>query len=269
MSRLLLSALAVAAFVVPATANAAKQIKNKAPILIDARLGYLLARVGPALSDKGVAPTVVVTRIDPVRGMLRTAYKKDANPLPKGEDVAALIGGARPFGTVPISQGEAGVFLTSLTPGEYVIAGTESTCFCMGSYRFTVRAGEITDIGTILTILPNEATTIPEFAGQQVSEDLAEKPYTMPDLMVVHAATETDQVPAMLASFPRARAELTYTRFDNASGWMVSRMTGLPQMEHETAEAAAAVTNPNVPMGTPGNRWPDVAEKSEKATAAK
>ena len=262
MSRFILAMAAVAAVMAPCGAYASKQIKNKAPIVVDAKLGYVLLRVGPATSDKGYAPNVILYRIDPATSRLRTAQKASANPVAKGEDVTAIVGGSRPFGNATSSSVSTGVFLTSLTPGEWVIAGTESTCFCMGSYRFTVLPGEITDLGTVITNLPNENTGVAEFAGQTVADDLADKAYTMPDLMVVRPAVEGDAVPALLASLPRKRAELVYTRFDNAGGWMVSRMAGLPAMGHETAEAAAAVTDPRVPMGTGANRWPDVKDET-------
>jgi hypothetical protein len=52
-------------------------------------------------------------------------------------------------------QGKS-VYLQSLTPGSYRIYGIVSvtpeavtgTCYCMGSVKFTVKAGEITDLGT-------------------------------------------------------------------------------------------------------------------------
>ncbi|MFX8195559.1 hypothetical protein ABTL19_19220, partial [Acinetobacter baumannii] len=93
-------------------------------------------------------------------------------PLPKGEDVSALIGGNNAFGTVNGEHGDFGVFVTSLSPGDYVVAGTQSTCYCMGSYRFTVKAGELTDIGTLLVGLPSPNSVVPEFRGPAPSEDL-------------------------------------------------------------------------------------------------
>ena len=133
----------------------------------------------------------------------------------------------------------------------------------MGSYRFTVRAGEVTDIGTVVTSVTGPDSPFPELRGPAPAADLLEKAYTVPEAMFAHAAAEADSVPAPLASFTRTRAELTLARFDNAGGWMVNRMSALPPMGHESPDAAAAVSDPRYAPGTSANRWPDVADKEE------
>lgn len=58
------------------------------------------------------------------------------------------------------AKGGASTYLHEVTPGEYRIYGPLAfnngtaplgTCFCMGSVKFAARAGEITDMGVILT----------------------------------------------------------------------------------------------------------------------
>jgi hypothetical protein len=56
-------------------------------------------------------------------------------------------------------EGGASTYLHEVTPGEYRVYGPVAvgpngmigTCFCMGSVRFEARAGEITDMGVILS----------------------------------------------------------------------------------------------------------------------
>lgn len=248
-------------------AFAAQQANPKKPVVVEPGKGYVLARIGPS-ENKGQAATIVLFRIDPETSRLRTLDKKSINPLVKGQDSTALIGGNRSFGLVPVTGAQASVFLTSLTPGEWVIVGTQSTCACMGSYRFTVRPGEITDIGTIITGVSDPNSAFVEFRGAPISPDLLEKPYTVPEAMFARAAAESDTVPAALEKFARTRAALTLTRFDNAGGWMINRMSGLPPLDHETADSAAGVTDPRYAPGTMNNRWPDVNENSNKKPPA-
>lgn len=262
MKRTLAIAAVFAACLSPGVAAAAKQVKSKGPVQVAAHLGYVMARIGPAAEKTG-ADTIVLYRIDPETSRLRSRDSKSMNPVVKPEDATALIGGARSysFGIVPIAGGEAGVFVTSLTPGEWVIAGTQSTCMCMGSYHFTVRPGEVTDIGTIVTGVSSPSSQFPEFRGRAIAADLLEKAYTVPEAMFARPATEEDAVPASLAGVTRSRAALTLTRFDNAGWWMVNRMSGLPPMEHEGPEAANRVSDPRFLPGSSSNRWPDVADK--------
>lgn len=73
---------------------------------------------------------------------------------PFGLLAAASFGPANRF-----AKGENGksVYLQSITPGTYRIygpmfvstQGAMGSCFCMGSVKFTVRAGEVTDLGTV------------------------------------------------------------------------------------------------------------------------
>jgi hypothetical protein len=266
MRRAILIAAAFAVCAWSGTALAAKQLKSKAPVQVDPNAGYVMARIAPS-DGKGAAETFMLYRIDPETGRLRSKDKKSINPVSKREDLTALIGGGKSysFGTVPVAGSSASVFVTSLTPGEWVLAGTQSTCACMGSYRFTVRPGEVTDIGTIIAGVTEPDAAFPEFRGERVAADLLDRPYTVPEAMFAKAAGESDAVPATLASLRRVCAEYTATRFDNAGGWMVNRMSGLPPMDHESRDAAAAVTDPRYALGTSANRWPDVNDKEDAA----
>lgn len=259
------AAIVAALFAMPATA------KDKGPPAITPDMGYVLVRVGPTFDAKGTAPNVILQRIDPATSRLRSPSKKDANPIPKGESWRVIVGGRKPLGQEKLVAGDASVYLVAVTPGEWVIAGTESTCFCMGSYRFTVKPGEMTDIGTIVTVLPESTALLQpfdQFRGQEAPTDLSRRPYTMADLMFVVPANDASPLPASITANKRTKADLVETRFDNSGAWMINRLSGLSPMGHETADAAAAVSDANVPMGTSGNRWPDVAPPEKPAAAA-
>ena len=60
-------AVAFMAAIGGATADAAKQLKKR-QVQIDARLGYVLARIGPTLNARGRAPHLYLWRFDPARG---------------------------------------------------------------------------------------------------------------------------------------------------------------------------------------------------------
>jgi hypothetical protein len=68
--------------------------------------------------------------------------------------------GIGPLDRFAKAKGGASTYLQELTPGEYRIYGPLAltngaaplgTCFCMGSVKFEARAGEIVDMGVILT----------------------------------------------------------------------------------------------------------------------
>lgn len=86
-----------------------------------------------------------------------------------------LLAGASigPFNRFAKGDGGRSTYLESITPGTYRIYGLLSvvpgaaaggTCFCMGSVMFTVKAGEVTDLGTI-----EAGTLLP--AGHDVERD--------------------------------------------------------------------------------------------------
>ena len=199
---------------------------------MDATLGHVLVRVGPTFGKKQKTPSLYIWRYDAVRSEIRTAKKKDLAKVPKGEDAGAS------FGDRVYQPGDkVSIFVTSLTPGEYVIHGSESTCLCLGTYRFTVKPGEITDIGTVLIANENGSDSgIPELAGQKASSDLFERPFAISDAIYVRAATEVDTVPVDMQSLPRTRANLIPdARFANRgptrllypAGLLLNRAVGL------------------------------------------
>lgn len=213
-----------------AGADAAKQLKKR-PIQMDPALGYVLVRIGPTISERGRAPNLYLWRFDRARSEMRTTRRADPARVPRGEDSQAVLG-ARPF-----LAGEVGVFIASLTPGDWVIHGTETTCFCLGSYSFTVRPGEITDLGTVLLGREDGMSPVPELREQRLSGDLLDRDFVITDAMLVRPAADGDPLPPEVAGLTVTRAELTPdVRFPNRGparllypgGLLINRASGLP-----------------------------------------
>lgn len=225
-----LAALA-ASLMLGSPALAFKRLKT-GPVVIDPALGYVLVRIGPTRGDKGKAQNLWIWRYDPERGEIRTLGKKDPSRIPKGEDAGAYFGD-RPF----MINDEGSVFITSVTPGEWVIHGTETTCLCLGSYAFTVKAGEITDLGTVLIARENGKSDVPALAEQTLAEDLLDRGFVVNDVVQVRPAADGDSLPPEVASLPIVRAQLTEdvrfpnrgpTRYLFPGGLLINRALGLP-----------------------------------------
>jgi hypothetical protein len=61
--------------------------------------------------------------------------------------------------------------LAEVTPGDYVVYGEGYSgyiyqCFCLGTVGFTAKAGEVTDLGTMLFAKAWEPSPIPELVGE-------------------------------------------------------------------------------------------------------
>lgn len=223
-----------------------KQFSSDGHINIDAAQGYVVARMGP-LDHHRVGLPVTLYRIDPASSRLRTADRHYPMTIPHGEDAMATLGGSFFMGH-PNRDAPSAIAISRLTPGEYVIAAVGNTCLCMGSYRFTVRPGEITDLGT-LTAVPDDGP---------LNEDLRHHNMPLIARLTVTPATSDLPAPDVVATLPRRVAEMIATRFDNEGMWMVGRMDGLPAMEHETTDTVAAAIDRRHEWGTVANRWPDI-----------
>lgn len=271
MNKLILTAALLLAGTAASPAEAAKRIKPGV-VSLDPKLGYLLVRAGPTLGKKGKIAPLHFWRYDVERRDIRFARKKDPNPVPKGEDASAWIGD-RPFST---GVG-ASTFLVSLTPGEWVIHGTDTTCFCLGSYRFTVEPGAVTDIGTIITMRDDGSGEDPALKRHPVSQDIVtERQYLLNDQMLVRPAVDSDAVPREIAGFKVTRAELIpdarflnrgNTRIGYVRGLLVNRAAGLD--DPVTGDGAEVVAMVKQDGGEDGLKpKPVVDEPKQQETAA-
>ena len=213
-------------------ADATKRLK-KGPVAIDPALGYVLVRLGPTVGKKGKAPTFYIWRFDPATNELRFRKSSSLNPVLKGEDESAFFGD-RPFAF----DMTRATFLSSLTPGDYVMHGTESTCFCLGSYRFTVKPGEITDIGTVMIGAEDGTSPVPALAAHKLADDLIARGFLVPSIMAVTPATDDAPLPDEVRGLPVTRARLVAdvrfwnrgpTRMLSRAGLLVNRAVDLPK----------------------------------------
>lgn len=229
------ASMIAAVAVAPEGAEATRQLR-KGPVQLDNALGYVLVRIGPTRNRAGRAQRLYLWRYDSDRGEVRTSRRRDPAQVPRGEDAFARLGD-RPFAVA----GETGIFLASLTPGEYVIHGTESTCFCLGSYSFTVRAGEITDIGTVMIDAENGRSSSAALQEHRLPDDILGRSYAVNDVMLVRPASEGDPLPTEIANLRVTRAEL------RADARFINRGPVRPMYPNGLLLARAASLDPPVP----------------------
>jgi hypothetical protein len=217
----LLSLAAALAVFVAAPAPAAESLKV-APAALDPKLAYLLVRLGKR--DEKVWNLVSFYRYDPKAEDLRGKGRAKANPVPPGEDKAAVVA-AKPF---LVEEGNIRTYLVALTPGRWVIASSPTTSYSLGSYQFDAKAGEITDLGTIYMGAENGSSIWPKLAGIHSAPDIEERAYTVADALLVEPVTAATAVPAQISALPRRPAEfLPAPRFGNHSGQMINAVMPL------------------------------------------
>ena len=140
--------------------------------------GYVLARLDTSLYRL----TVDILRI-PSRGELdayevakRAAYEKAGRKAGPYESFVFDYEGRLNFfalrpGPAAATSGDLAVILAEIPPGDYVFYGQGYqnwlfTCFCYGTVGFSVRPGEVTDLGTVFFGKASEPSSIPELAGE-------------------------------------------------------------------------------------------------------
>jgi len=127
-------------------------------------------------------------------------------------------------------------YLTQVKPGTYIWygpvvsddqIGMVGQCFCMGSVRFEVKAGVITNLGTSLGALP-------DYQGQKVAPPMAIELsggfVASPKIERMDGTQKLSyDMPQSLAQFPTEKAELQASgKMNNFYGLMISR---LPQID--------------------------------------
>ncbi|HYD38791.1 MAG TPA: hypothetical protein VEA60_14325 [Allosphingosinicella sp.] len=212
-----------AALALPApTALPAAEVLKIAPASLDSRRAYLLVRLGKR--DEKVWNLVSFYRYDPTAEDLRGKGRAKANPVPRGEDKAAVVD-AKPF---LAEEGNIRTYLVAVTPGRWVIASSPTTSYSLGSYQFDARAGEITDLGTLYMGAENGSSIWPRLAGIHSAPDIEKRGYTVADALLVERAATSTPVPAAVAALPRRPADyLPAPRFGNHSGQMINAVLPL------------------------------------------
>ncbi len=241
-------------------------------IKLDPRLGYVLVRLGPKESGKNPALSVGFNRIDPATNKPFDFSTIDDIPKDFWRTAGVAINVGRSFGDAD----GAGVYYVGFYPGRWVINGVGSTCLSLGTYAFDVKAGEITDIGTLLVARENGETTVPELKDAKLSQDLVEfgtlMNIVMSEALYVKSGAATPTLPAELKAWPVAKATLTPDhRSDNVCATLINRVASLPPLGHQPPmtrdEAVAALAKINPPEKVEAAR--KKAEREKAAAAAK
>ena len=270
----LIALLAVCAPLLVTTAAEANRPVKQREFTIDPNMGYILIRTGPVSSRGAASNAVYLVRLDTEKNTAIWSFGQSFIDRRANLDAAMVYGGNH-WGT----DGSTSVYVVPVNPGFWVVGGAGATTFSLGSYGFEVRAGEITDVGTVLTGRENGESPIPELAAVRLSQDLVEfgtlMNIVMSDTMVMRPAADGQAVPEALSAYTVRRAELVPdVRFDNFMRSLVSRAVGLPPLGHhaidpkDDAETAATDTG-SAPAGdsSPGAVAPagDEAEAAEDA----
>jgi hypothetical protein len=197
---------------------AAAEVLKAAPAALDGKTAYLLVRLGKR--DEKLWNLVSFYRYDFEAEDLMGKGRSKAHPVPKGGDKVALVDD-KPF---LAEDGNVRTYLVALTPGTYVIASSPTTCFCLGSYRFEAKAGEIADLGTLYMGAENGSSIWPALASLHSAPEIEKRGYTVPDALLVEPAGSATPVPAALQSLPRRPADYRPApRFGNHGGQLINR----------------------------------------------
>jgi hypothetical protein len=234
MSRLaLFAALALAA----ASPAAAKTLK-KVPPALDPTKAYILVEYkllkNPLGNFPGSRKTMPLKaglafgRYDPALGDIRGLGKAGANPVASGQ---SPIEG---FRYKPIAKGPATrLMLIEVEPHIWVVQGFGNTSFSLGSYRFELAPGTVTDLGVV--------TAEPDWAEGQDPPDMGN---VLAAAMAGPFAKSPDIAPMRAEFRPRTGGDIALppgipaekvrpveftpgARFGNYLGGLVNRIEGV------------------------------------------
>lgn len=151
-------------------------------------------------------------------------------------------------------------YLTAVKPGTYVYYGPmyyapglapAGQCFCMGTVRFAVKAGEITDLGNALQALP--AIAAPYSVGTQAMLKQIEERKAKGKEPLWNPPALAHGVPDSLKALPAVKAELHASgKLNNFFGVPIDRMppiAGVLDYRRDTvidARTGADVANPPI-----------------------
>jgi hypothetical protein len=159
-----------------------RQVRDKEPLTLRADRGYILLREDTDLS-KFTLNILRIPSVDEIAAYQAARDKAYAELKAKKGDKAGPIEsfvfayGGRPnfFALEPGKKtamvGKVAMMVAELTPGDYVVYGTGYSsytyqCLCLGTVRFTVKAGEVSDLGSLLVAKAWQPSPIPELAGE-------------------------------------------------------------------------------------------------------
>jgi hypothetical protein len=242
--RKLVLLLVVAALAVPASAA---EILRQVPAALDPAKAYVLVEIRNHDGSR-LPGAIVLARYDPAGEDVRGGARSPASGLTGPQDVRIAI--AR---RALARTRESRLYLVALEPDTWVIEGAGGTAFSLGSWSFTVAAGEVVDLGVL-----SPATDWPEgesaprlTAGRLATLALlgpfARSPEQRPAMLEMRARTAADlAVPAQLRAALVPVSLQSGATFGNYLGGLVNRIDGrrgrpgTTSAEVAPAEASAA-----------------------------
>ena len=127
-------------------------------------------------------------------------------------------------------------YLTAVKPGTYIwygpliqipAGGASGTCYCMGTIRFEVKPGTLTNLGDYLFVAPRttEALDVMTREGLAKVREKAAKDAGGPVTISSNTAAPSFDLPETLKAWPTARAEFQANgKLNNFFGVYVSRI---------------------------------------------
>ena len=226
--------------VVPSQLN-----ESKAYILVEYKLTRNKLRLLPG--SREFVPLIEglsFARYDPALADVRGAGRAVTNPVP------AKQAAVEPFRSRELQKGPGSrLFLLEVEPDIWVVQSWGTTSFSLGSYRFKLEPGIVTDLG-IVTAAPDWAEGDgPPTAGDVASAVLlgpfAKHPKVAPARAEFRPRTPDDMT--IPASIPADRVRpVIFTagaRFGNYTGGLVNRIEGVNAVA-KARQAASAPTTP-------------------------
>jgi hypothetical protein len=200
---------------------------REVPTILDPTKGYALVEIRN--HDGGPQPGIVTfARYDPVDGDVRGGLRSPGSSLGRG--VAVRVSAVR---RSLLRNDERRLFLLELEPDIWVIEGAAGTAFSLGSLTFTVRAGEVLDLGVFSprTDWPDgegpTRLTAGRLVGMALLGPFARTPEPRPAMLEIRRRDTGDfPVPDSLASRIVPAQFNEGARFGNYLGGLVNRVNG-------------------------------------------
>jgi hypothetical protein len=135
------------------------------------------------------------------------------------------------------AKGESAVsYLTAVKPGTYIwygplvqipAGGASGTCFCMGTIRFEVKPGTITNLGDYLFVAPRTTESLDVLTREGLAKvrEKAERDAGGPVEVISNTAAPSYELPDSLKAWPATRANFqAHGKLNNFFGVYVSRI---------------------------------------------
>lgn len=215
----LLAAITSLLFVfIDASPLGAAEVQKVVPPTLNPSSAYLLLRMGER--TPGLWNLLSIAAYDEKLEDVRGKGRAKGNPVAKTDDRNIVIG---PKSFID-EQNHVRTYLVALSPGRYVIVGGPTTCFCLGSYQFDAKAGQITDLGTIYMGPENGSSSWAALSSLRSSPDIEERGYTVADAIAIYPWMKEMSLPKAVEALPREPATfLPARRIGNHNGQLLNR----------------------------------------------